>query len=101
MPAAVDSRGCVFGDQGRDLGASFYPDGFAVLTPSADPFSGERYLLIWIAYANGGDGADGEAYVFALAKRAGFKKVRMYSPRRGFERCGWSIVNIEYEKGVT
>ena len=62
----------------------FDPEGFAVLTPSADPFSGERYLLIWIAYASGGDGADGEAYVFALAKRAGFQKGKDVQPPSRF-----------------
>lgn len=77
--------------------------GFVVVQPKEDPFTGERELLVWIAYSNAqGSVATFQAAVDALALDHGFTKLTMWSNRPGWERVpGWEAVSMVYERRLT
>ncbi len=76
-------------------------DGFIVVTPQKDQFSGEQILFIWAAYGtNALVYEEGEKLITQLAKQIGAKRIQMESPRRGWERRGFDPVKIVYERIV-
>jgi hypothetical protein len=69
---------------------------FVVLQEKQDAHSLRRDLLVWIGY--GFDDAQG-AHVhelLELARKIEAKRLVMISPRKGFERTGWTIDTTTY-----
>jgi hypothetical protein len=76
-------------------------EGFCVLqrTTEAD---GPR-LFIWALHAPKMMRENSEAVMEELktmARAVGAKALRMQSPRKGWERCGWEVKEIVYEQKV-
>jgi len=87
---------CLFGK------ASLYtvPEGFAILVRMENEWTGEPYLL---ALACHGEGNVQERYwpqIQKIATDAGCKAVKCFSPRRGFERAGWTVEYVCYRRDV-
>lgn len=77
--------------------------GVLVLTINTDPFTAERSLLIWAAYAcHPGALRYGLAEVKAMASRTGLRKLAFHSPRRGWSRRlaaeGFEISEMKFER---
>ena len=82
--------------------AFFYvaDDGFVVVKPLRDAYSGEQYLHVWIAWGDGVDLVERyKSEVDKLAAVAGCNRIELVSPRRGWERvAGWSVKSVTYER---
>ena len=76
--------------------------GFVILAPQVNVFTGRRELLVWIAYATGGDAIKRyQPEIDALARREGFDALVCWSNRRGFgDVPGWRKVATVYERSV-
>lgn len=80
-------------------------DGFLILQEKPLSFESGKALLIWVAYREGGGGA--ETYmneIQELARRRGCSKIEVWSPRNGMgrllERYGFETENIIYTKRI-
>lgn len=76
--------------------------GFVILQRQEDP-SGP-ILFVWALWLHPGTGEKVEAEIYraldAKAYEIGASRHRMYSARRGWERCGWRATQTIYERGV-
>jgi hypothetical protein len=74
--------------------------GFVILQEEVDEHTLRRELLVWIAY--GVDHAQNEHTneLIEMARRVGASRLKVMSPRRGFEKAGWKIDAITYYKEV-
>jgi hypothetical protein len=77
--------------------------GVLVLTINVDPFSAEKSLLIWAAYARHPQALlYGLADVQQIAARAGLRKLVFHSPRRGWSRRlaaeGFEVTEMKFER---
>lgn len=80
--------------------ASLYtaPEGFVVLVRMQNEFTSEPYLYVMAAH---GDGMVQEKYwpqIEHMARQAGCAYVECLSPRRGFERTGWTVEHVCYRR---
>jgi hypothetical protein len=89
---------CVHGD------AFLYtaPEGFVVLRPMNDEFAGTRFLLVWLAYGEGGDCiAKYQGELLELARSAGFSRLQFWRrPLLASASGGWAKAFTIYEMEV-
>jgi hypothetical protein len=77
------------------------PEGVLVAYQDVESWSGDKLLHVWVCYCVGGMESMGEqAYrVLDEAKqRVGAKAIVMDSPRPGWQKAGWRIKRIIYER---
>lgn len=79
------------------------PEGVMVCYPDREHWTGEIVLHVWALWSVGGMAqlAD-EAYALLgdLAKKCGATRLRMDSPRQGWQKAGWQVKKYIYEREV-
>jgi hypothetical protein len=77
-------------------------DGFLILSQYSDRYRNEKRLVVECAYHDGAldPFATYEPFLFATARQIGAVCIEFTSPRRGFEKKGWSVTDITYRKEV-
>ncbi len=76
--------------------------GFVVLYQYVSPYSGDRRLVVECGYHVGAEDPFDvyEPQIMEIGRRIGAARVEFKSPRRGFERKGWTVDDICYSKEV-
>lgn len=74
-------------------------EGFVVLKPMRDDFSGVRFLLVWLAYGEGGDCIDRyQDDLIEIARQAGYSRLQFWRrPRGEVQAKGWQKQYTIYE----
>lgn len=75
------------------------PEGFVALKPMVDDYSGERFLLVWIAQGDGGDCIDRyQEQLIEIARDAGYNRLQFWRrPHGECESKGWKKAYTIYE----
>jgi hypothetical protein len=76
--------------------------GLVVVKPMIDDFSGEHFLLVWLAYGEGGECIDTyQADLIEIAKSAGCSKLQFWRrPKLDVSAKGWRKQYTIYELEV-
>ena len=92
---------CVYGESRLYIGKED-PDAFFIIRIDEDKHTGKRALFMWIAWGGKNHGTMDKYLPFAeeLARANHCESMRMQSPRRGFEKTGWTPVMIDYVREV-
>ena len=83
-----------------DARAFVAPDCFAILKKQVNEFTGEKELFVWIAHGEGFVQDKGMKEIRSIARGMGAVRIEMHSPRKGFERTGWTPVATVYQMEV-
>lgn len=76
--------------------------GFVVVQPDTDKLTGEKHLLVWVAYATGqGNIAAFQDEIDDLGREHGFNKLVLWSKRPGWAKIpGWTLTAQVYERAL-
>ena len=75
------------------------PEGVIVLHPSADEWSGDKTLFVWLVYCKAMDQMQDECYALLeqLRQNVGATKIVMHG-RPGWQKFGWKVKQVIYER---
>lgn len=77
-------------------------EGLVVISMNHNPFTGEKFMFVWLAYSRGNASQAIETYenqLMEIARKEGCAYVEHESTRRGFERRpGWMMGNTTFRR---
>lgn len=90
---------CVYGESRLYIGGED-PDSFMITRIDEDKETKKRTLFIWIAWGGSGHNIMDKYFtdLVRMAQSNNCDTMRMQSPRRGFEKIGWTPTMIDYSR---